>query len=101
MRVETRNAEILAKWKSGATPGVLRREYGLSYQRTRTIVGNALMQEYRVDHLQVIVIRGSDGRIGRCDARCWDAKQPRCTCVCGGLNHGKGSTHVGAIVAKA
>lgn len=27
---------------------------------------------------------------GRCDAKCYDATGPRCHCVCGGMNHGKG-----------
>lgn len=32
-----------------------------------------------------------DGRlIGRCDARCYEAKHPRCDCICGGRNHGAG-----------
>jgi len=29
--------------------------------------------------------------IGRCDARCHTAKGSKCTCICGGLNHGKGT----------
>lgn len=28
--------------------------------------------------------------IGRCDAKCYMAKGPRCTCICGGKNHGVG-----------
>lgn len=33
----------------------------------------------------------SGGRcIGRCDAKCYNAKGPKCTCCCGGVNHGKG-----------
>jgi len=31
-----------------------------------------------------------DRCIGRCDARCYDAKHENCDCVCGGLNHGAG-----------
>jgi len=27
---------------------------------------------------------------GRCDAKCYDAKTPRCDCICGGANHGVG-----------
>lgn len=30
----------------------------------------------------------SDGTQGRCDARCHDAKEPECVCMCGGLFHG-------------
>jgi hypothetical protein len=32
----------------------------------------------------------SDGCIGRCDAKCYDAKKPECDCICGGKNHGIG-----------
>lgn len=28
--------------------------------------------------------------IGRCDAKCHDAHDPKCDCVCGGSNHGVG-----------
>jgi hypothetical protein len=28
--------------------------------------------------------------VGRCDAKCYNAKEPGCTCVCGGRNHGAG-----------
>ena len=32
-----------------------------------------------------------NGRIvARCDKACVEAKHPRCTCICGGKNHGKG-----------
>jgi len=27
---------------------------------------------------------------GRCDAKCYNAKGTHCTCICGGINHGKG-----------
>ncbi|MEU6712935.1 hypothetical protein ABZ897_15755 [Nonomuraea sp. NPDC046802] len=30
------------------------------------------------------------GRTQRCDARCYDAHEAECECVCGGLNHGAG-----------
>lgn len=37
----------------------------------------------------------SDGTIiGRCDAKCHDAKGPKCTCICGGMNHGVGINKV-------
>lgn len=26
----------------------------------------------------------------RCDARCYNAKEESCHCICGGRNHGKG-----------
>jgi len=28
--------------------------------------------------------------IRRCDARCYTAKHPKCTCICAGINHGVG-----------
>ena len=39
----------------------------------------------------LIVVYNSDGCLGRCDARCHNAKHPECNCICGGMNHGKGS----------
>lgn len=27
---------------------------------------------------------------GRCDANCYNAVGPKCNCICGGINHGKG-----------
>jgi hypothetical protein len=27
---------------------------------------------------------------GRCDAKCYDAAEPDCGCICGGRNHGAG-----------
>ncbi len=39
----------------------------------------------------LIEVRGGSGElIGRCDARCYDAREPHCECVCGGRNHGAG-----------
>lgn len=32
----------------------------------------------------------SSGEERRCDAKCYAATSPVCTCVCGGLNHGVG-----------
>lgn len=37
----------------------------------------------------LITVGNSDGE-RRCDARCYDATEPECDCVCGGINHGKG-----------
>ena len=35
--------------------------------------------------------KDGDGNVlGRCDARCYDAAEPRCVCICGGKNHGLG-----------
>ncbi len=38
----------------------------------------------------LITVMHSSGSGGRCDAKCYDAKDANCDCVCGGLNHGKG-----------
>lgn len=40
--------------------------------------------------MTLISIYNSDGLVGRCDARCYDAKHPDCVCICGGMNHGGG-----------
>jgi hypothetical protein len=39
--------------------------------------------------MTLITIGNSEGS-RRCDARCYDAKGPKCSCCCGGKNHGKG-----------
>lgn len=33
---------------------------------------------------------GEIGKVRQCDARCYDAHGPKCDCVCGGSNHGRG-----------
>jgi len=38
----------------------------------------------------LISVYNSDGCVGRCDAKCYDATGPDCDCVCGGKNHGAG-----------
>ncbi len=38
----------------------------------------------------LIYVGNSSGCIGRCDAKCYEAKEEKCDCVCGGRNHGKG-----------
>ena len=35
-------------------------------------------------------VYNSEGCVGRCDARCYDAAEPDCDCICGGRNHGAG-----------
>lgn len=35
-------------------------------------------------------VHNSEGCVGRCDARCYNAKHPECDCICHGMNHGKG-----------
>ena len=36
----------------------------------------------------LIVVSNSDGMVGRCDSRCYEAQSPECDCICGGRNHG-------------
>lgn len=38
----------------------------------------------------LIAVYNSEGCVGRCDEKCYDAKGDVCECVCGGKNHGKG-----------
>ena len=38
----------------------------------------------------LIAAYNSQGCIGRCDAKCYEASTPDCTCICGGTNHGAG-----------
>lgn len=38
----------------------------------------------------LIAVYNSEGCQGRCDAKCYEAQEPECTCVCGGKNHGAG-----------
>jgi len=38
----------------------------------------------------MIAVYDSNGCIGRCDAKCHEAEQPECDCICGGVNHGVG-----------
>jgi hypothetical protein len=38
----------------------------------------------------LIAVYDSDGCRGRCDARCYEAKDDKCDCICGGRNHGAG-----------
>ena len=38
----------------------------------------------------IIEVRTSRGVVGRCDASCYNAKEDRCECICGGANHGVG-----------
>jgi hypothetical protein len=38
----------------------------------------------------LIAVYNSDGCVGRCDAKCYEAFTSECDCVCGGLNHGAG-----------
>jgi hypothetical protein len=38
----------------------------------------------------LIYVGNSEGCVGRCDAKCYEASAPDCECICGGRNHGKG-----------
>ncbi len=40
--------------------------------------------------MTLIAVYTSEGCVGRCDAKCYNAKLPECECVCGGRNHGVG-----------
>ena len=40
--------------------------------------------------MTLISVHNSDGCVGRCDARCYNATHPHCDCICGGKNHGVG-----------
>jgi len=39
-----------------------------------------------------IAVYSSDGCEGRCDAKCHEAAEPACDCICGGRLHGVGSS---------
>jgi hypothetical protein len=38
----------------------------------------------------LIAVYDSEGCQGRCDAKCYAAREPECECICGGRNHGAG-----------
>jgi len=38
----------------------------------------------------LIAVYNSEGCVGRCDARCYEAKNAQCHCICGGRNHSAG-----------
>lgn len=38
----------------------------------------------------LIAVYNSDGCVGRCDAKCYNATDAKCDCICGGRNHGAG-----------
>jgi len=47
----------------------------------------------------LIVVGNSDGQ-RRCDARCHNASEAKCDCVCGGRNHGLGAGALHAQMAR-
>jgi len=38
----------------------------------------------------LIAVYNSEGCQGRYDAKCYEAAEPECDCICGGRNHGAG-----------
>lgn len=46
----------------------------------------------------LIAVYNSSGCVGRCDARCYNAKTKECNCICGGANHGVGEKDATANV---
>ena len=38
----------------------------------------------------LIAVYNSEGCQGRCDAKCYEAHEGECDCICGGRNHGVG-----------
>lgn len=38
----------------------------------------------------LIAVYNSEGCVGRCDAKCYEATSPECDCICKGANHGAG-----------
>lgn len=40
--------------------------------------------------MTLLAVYNSDGCVGRCDAKCYDAECKDCDCICGGANHGAG-----------
>jgi hypothetical protein len=44
----------------------------------------------RKKYMTLIAIYKEDKCVGRCDARCYNAKGEDCHCICQGTNHGKG-----------
>lgn len=43
--------------------------------------------------MMLIAVYTSEGCVGRCDAKCYEAQEPHCDCICGGMNHGAGAQH--------
>ena len=91
--------ECAKKWVIETSPG-----YGYSKWGTSSRIGQAailsqnkqfnlhfyLLPESEQSMATLIYASNSDGCIGKCDAKCYDAKEPHCDCICGGRNHGVG-----------
>lgn len=63
-------------------------------------VGQPTRPAYGKKRMTLIEVRNSDGLVGRCDARCYDAKYSNCTCICGGRNHNKGESQAVATTRE-
>lgn len=50
--------------------------------------------------MTLIYVGNSEGCVGRCDERCYDAAGPECHCICGGRNHGAGLAQARANTAE-
>lgn len=48
----------------------------------------------------LISVHNSEGCVGRCDAKCYDAQSDECDCICGGKNHGAGLDRARANTAE-
>jgi hypothetical protein len=48
----------------------------------------------------LIAVYNSEGCVGRCDARCYEAANAKCHCICGGRNHSAGKQRAMENVAR-
>lgn len=48
----------------------------------------------------LIAFYDSHGCVGRCDAKCYTAYEPGCSCICGGANHGAGLAEAAETPAR-
>jgi hypothetical protein len=48
----------------------------------------------------LLAVYNSEGCVGRCDAKCYNAECTHCDCICGGLNHGAGLAKAAANTAE-
>jgi hypothetical protein len=48
----------------------------------------------------LITVGNSEGIVGRCDAKCYNAAGPDCDCICQGRNHGKGKAQAVELTAE-
>ena len=73
----------------------------LAYQSSRADPRDHLAPEVP---MILIEVKNSNGVVGRCDAKCYHARDKKCDCCCGGANHGVGLTqalaNMTAIIAE-